>query len=193
MDEWPAWRRWAVLGASWALYIGGFAVALTVRSIPLRVAGVVVLCGGLWLMAYAGKAVFNERMRAADRWNMRVMLPTAAAYIVVMVYVWPLEPHIHVLWLRWVVALLPALFVAIVVWAMAHYLAHCDELERRQQFVAIGIAAGVVSIATFAFGLLAATKLVVVDAALPLLMVFPALCLVFGCVNTWMKWRNRAQ
>lgn len=193
MHEWPAWQRWAAFDAGWLLYLGAFAVLIAAASIPLRVLALVALFGGLWVLAYAGKAVLNERMRQVDRSKQWVILPTLVAYIVVMLYVWPLEPRIHALWLRWLVALLPVLAVAIVTGAMARYIMRCDELERRQQLEALGIAAGVVGLVSFALGLLVATKLVVINGGFALLMVFPALCLVFGIARAWTRWRNRAQ
>lgn len=193
MDEWPAWQRWTALGVGWLLYLGGFAVLIEAGGIALRILALVILCGGLWVLAYAGKAVLNERMRKVDRWKHRVVLPTTVAYIVLMLYVWPLEPHIHAPWLRWIVVLLPAVAVAIITWAMARYIAHCDELERRQQLEAIGIAAGVVGLVSFALGLLVVTKLIVIDGGLALLMVFPAFGFVFGCVRAWTRWRGRAR
>lgn len=193
MDEWPVWQRWTALGVGWLLYLGGFGVLIEAGGMALRVLALVVLCGGLWMLAYAGKAVLNERMRKVDRWKHRVVLPTMVAYIVLMLYVWPLEPHIHSPWLRWIVVLLPAVAVAIVTWAMANYIIHCDELERRQQLEAIGIAAGIVGLASFALGLLVVTKLIVINGGAALLMVFPALGFVFGCVRAWTRWRGRAQ
>lgn len=193
MDEWPVWQRWAALAVGWALNIGSFVLLIEAGGVPLRVLALVILGGGLWVLAYAGKAVLNERLRKVDRWQHRVVLPTMVAYIVLMLYVWPLEPHIHAVWLRWVVALLPALAVAIVVWAMASYIVRCDELERRQQLEAVGFAAGIVGLVSFALGLLVVTKLIVIDRGAALLMVFPALCFTFGCVRAWTRWRTRAR
>jgi len=84
----------------------------------------------------------------------------------------------------------PVLFIA---WAMVRYVNHCDELERRQHLEAAGVAVLVVSIVAMSLGLLAAAKLVVLDGALMLLMVLPALCVVYGLTCTWSKWRNRAR
>ncbi len=44
-----------------------------------------------------------------------------------------------------------------------------------------------------ALGLLAAVKLVAANGPLVLLMVLPALCVVYGVACTWSKWRNRAR
>lgn len=193
MDEWPAWQRWGTWLSGWVLYLGGFAVLLMAGSWVVRGPALVVLCAGLVLVTYSSKAVLNERMRKVDRWQARVVLPTMVIYIVLMLYVWPMYSHITLPWLRIIVVLLPLLPMAVVVGALVRYVAHCDELERRQQLEAIGISAAVVSLVSFALGLLAATKLIVVNGALVLLLTFPALCIVYGMVCTWSKWRNRAQ
>jgi hypothetical protein len=137
--------------------------------------------------------VLNERMRKVDRWYVRVLLPTFIVYMVLMLNVWPMYSRIEVPWLRIVVVLLPTLPLAVVVWAMMRYMARCDELERRQQLEAVGIAAAVVSLVSFALGLLAATKLIAVNGALVLLLVFPALCIVYGSACAWSKWRWRGR
>jgi hypothetical protein len=193
MTEWPKWQRWSIWLSSWVLYIGGFIVLLTAHGIALRGLALVVLCGGLVLLTHASKAVLNERMRRVDHWQMRVLLPTFVIYILLMLYVWPMYSHIQTPWLRVVVVLLPLLPLTVVVWAMARYITHCDELERRQHLEAIGIAAAVVSLASFALGLLAATRLIAVNGALGLLLTFPALCIVYGLACAWVKWRNRAR
>jgi hypothetical protein len=110
-----------------------------------------------------------------------------------MLDVWPTYSRIELPWLKVIVALLPLLPLVVVVWAMMRYMAHCDELERRQQLEAIGIAAAVVSLVGFALGLLAATKLIAVDGALVLLLIFPALCVVYGLACGWNRWRWRGR
>jgi hypothetical protein len=193
MNEWPKWQRWSVWLTSWALYLGGMALLLMFRSFVVQGLALAVLCVGLVLLTYSSKAVLNERMRKVDRWYVRVLLPTFIVYMVLMLNVWPMYSRIEVPWLRIVVVLLPTLPLAVVVWAMMRYMARCDELERRQQLEAVGIAAAVVSLVSFALGLLAATKLIAVNGALVLLLVFPALCVVYGLACAWSKWRWRGR
>jgi cytochrome bd-type quinol oxidase subunit 2 len=193
MNEWPKWQRWGVWLSSWVLYLGGLAVLLSFESWVMRGLALLVLCVGLVLLTYSSKAVLNERMRKVDRWYVRVLLPTFVVYMVLMLYVWPMYSRIEVPWLKVIVVLLPLLPLAVVVWAMMRYMAHCDELERRQQLDAIGIAAAVVSLVSFALGLLAATKLIAVNGALVLLLIFPALCIVYGLACAWSKWRWRGR
>jgi cytochrome bd-type quinol oxidase subunit 2 len=193
MNEWPKWQRWGVWLSSWVLYLGSFAVLLSFESWVMRGLALLALCVGLVLLTYSSKAVLNERMRKVDRWYVRVLLPTFVVYMVLMLYVWPMYSRIEVPWLKVIVVLLPLLPLAVVVWAMMRYMAHCDELERRQQLDAIGIAAAVVSLVSFALGLLAATKLIAVNGALVLLLIFPALCIVYGLACAWSKWRWRGR
>ncbi|HKZ10687.1 MAG TPA: hypothetical protein VJL61_08270 [Rhodanobacteraceae bacterium] len=193
MNEWPKWQRWSVWLSSWVLYLGSFVVLLSFESFVVRALALLVLCGGLVLLTYSSKAVLNERMRKVDRWQVRVVLPTFVVYMVLMLYVWPMYSRIDVAWLKIIVVLLPLLPLAVVVWAMMRYMAHCDELERRLQLEAVGIAAAVVSLVSFALGLLTATKLIAVNGALVLLLIFPALCIVYGSVCAWSKWRWRGR
>ena len=193
MNEWPKWQRWGVWLSSWVLYLGSFAVLLSFESWVMRGLALLALCVGLVLLTYSSKAVLNERMRKVDRWYVRVLLPTFVVYMVLMLYVWPMYSRIEVPWLEVIVVLLPLLPLAVIVWAMMRYMARCDELERRQQLEAVGIAAAVVSLVSFALGLLAATKLIVVNGALVLLMIFPALCIVYGLACAWSKWRWRGR
>jgi len=91
------------------------------------------------------------------------------------------------------VALSPLLPLIFVSWAVVRYVNRCDEMERRQHLEAAGIAVIVVSLGSMALGFLAAAKLIAMNGALVLLMVFPALCVVYGLACTWSKWRNRAR
>lgn len=193
MNEWPAWRRWGVWLTSWILYLGAFAALLALDDILVRGLALVVLCAGLLLLTYSSKAVLNERMRNVDRWQLRVMLPAFVFYIVLVLYVWPMQTRIGTQWLKIVVALLPLVPLIAMVGAMIRYVAHCDELERRQHLEAIGIAAAIVSLVSFTLGLLVACRLLVVNGALALLFVFPALCMMYGLTCAWSKWRNRAE
>jgi hypothetical protein len=193
MSEWPTWLRWSAWLVSWAVYLGGFALLLMFHSLVVQGLALAVICMGLVLLTHATKAVLNERMRKVDRWQVRVVLPAFVVYMVLMLDVWPTYSRIELPWLKVIVALLPLLPLVVVVWAMMRYMAHCDELERRQQLEAIGIAAAVVSLVGFALGLLAATKLIAVDGALVLLLIFPALCVVYGLACGWNRWRWRGR
>lgn len=193
MEEWPVWQRWGAWLCGWALYLSGFWLAIAIDHLIVRVLGLVVLSAGLLLLTYASKAVLNERMRNIDRRHLRMTLPTAAVYIVLMLYVFPREAHIATPWLKAVVALSPVLPMLFLAWMMIRYVNRCDEMERRQQLEAAGIAVVVVGVASMVLGFLGAAKLIALDGTLVLLFVLPALCLVYGSACAWSKWRNRAQ
>jgi hypothetical protein len=193
MDEWPAWQRWGTWLLAWVLYVGAFWLLLTTESLAIRVVALVVLGVGLLVLTYSSKAVLNERIRRIDRWQLRVILPAFFVYMLLVLYVMPLEADIATAWGKAIVVLSPMLPVIFIAWAMVRYVNHCDELERRQHLEAAGVAVVVVSIVCMALGLLAAAKLVAVDGALVLLLVLPALCVVYGFTCTWSKWRNRAR
>lgn len=193
MEEWPAWQRWGVWLCGWALYGGAFWLLFQFAGIAVRVVALAGICAGLLLLTHASAAVLNERMRKADRGYLRMVLPAFLAYIVIVLYLWPLGQHVASPVAKFALALTPVLPLVLVVWSMGRYINRCDELERRQHIEAIAIAAGAVGLVAMAFGFLAAAKLLAVDGALVLILVFPALAVVYGVVCGWSKWRNRAR
>ncbi len=193
MDEWPAWQRWGTWLLGCALYAGSFWAMFTNDGLGVRVAALVGICVGLLVQTYASRAVLNERMRVVDRRYVRAVLPAFLAYIVMALYVWPLADHTSTHWLKAILVLLPALPIVLVAWAVIRYVNRCDELERRQQLEAAGIAVVVVGLASMVLGLLAAAQLIHVNGALALILMLPALCFVWGLANTWSKWWNRAR
>lgn len=193
MDEWLAWQRWGAWLLAWVLYVGAFWLLLATENLAVRVVALIVLGAGMLVLTYSSKAVLNERIRRIDRWQLRVLLPAFFVYMLLILYVMPLEAHIATAWGKAIVVLSPMLPVIFIAWAMVRYVNRCDELERRQHLEAAGIAVMVVGPAGMALGLLAAAKLIAVDGALVLLMVLPALCVVYGFACTWSKWRNRAR
>lgn len=193
MDEWPAWQRWAALVLGWALYVCGFWLLFARHNLAWRALALVVLVVGLVLLAHASKAVLNERVRKIDRWQMRAMLPAFLVYLLLALYVLPRVDQIATPWLKAIAVLSPMAPLLFVAWVMVRYVNRCDELERRQQLEAAGVAVLVVGLVGMSLGLLAAAKLIVVSGAMVLLMVFPALCVVYGITCVWSKWRNRAR
>lgn len=193
MDEWPAWQRWGVWLLGWVLYAGAFAALIAAQGIGEQVAALVGVCAGMLVLTYSSRAVLNERMRNIDRWQMRMMLPAFLVYMLLMLYVWPRADHVAIPWLKAVMTVSPMLPVIFIAWAAIRFVNRCDELERRQHLEAAGIAVIVVSLVCMALGLLAAAKLIVVNGALALLLVLPALCVVYGVGCAWSKWRNRAR
>lgn len=193
MNEWAAWQRWSVWLIGWVLYIGAFWMLLAKENVVVRAIGLLGVCAGLWVLTYSSKAVLNERVRNVDRWQMRVIMPAFLVYMLVVLYVMPLADRLTLPWLKAIVVLSPMLPVLFIAWAVIRYVNRCDEMERRQHLEAAGLAVVIVSVVCMAMGLLAAAKLIAVNGALVLLMVLPALCVVYGLGCTWAKWRNRAR
>lgn len=193
MDEWSAWQRWATWLIGWVLYAGAFWLLFAMDGIAARAVALVGICAGLLVLTYASRAVMNERMRNIDRRQLHVVLPAFLVYMLLMLYVFPRVAHIVTPWLKALVALSPVLPLLFVAWAMVRYVNRCDELERRQHLEAAGIAVIIVSLACMSLGFLGAAKLIAVDGVFVLLMVLPALCVVYGLACTWSKWRNRAR
>lgn len=193
MDEWPAWQRWSLWLLGWILYIGSFWLLFVSGTLALRVAALVGICLGLLVLSYSSKAVLNERVRRIDRRHLRVMLPAFLAYMVLVLYVLPLGVHMAASWAKALLVLSPMLPVLLIAWGVARFVNRCDELERRQHLEAAGVAVLVVGTVAMSLGLLAAARLVVVDGALALLMVLPALAFSYGMACTWSRWRNRAR
>jgi hypothetical protein len=193
MSEWPAWQRWGLWLFGWALSAGVFWLLISANGLIVRLFAIVLLCAAMLLLAYSSRAVLNERMRAVDRRRLRMVLPALVVYMLLMLYVWPMQEHIVQAWLKAVVALLPMVPMVFVILAMVRYLSRCDELERQQYLQAAGIAAATVSLVSMALGFLAGAGVIHVDGALALLLVFPALCTVYGSACAWSKWRNRAR
>lgn len=193
MDEWPAWQRWGMWLLAWGLYVGAFWLLLATDHVAVRVVALAGVALGLLVLTYSSKAVLNERIRGIDRWQLRVMLPAFLMYMMLVLYVLPLADHMGTSGGKAIVVLSPMLPVLFIAWAIVRYVNRCDELERRQHLEAAGVAVIVVSLVCMSLGLLAAAKLIAVNGALVLLMVLPALCVVYGLTCSWSKWRNRAR
>ena len=117
----------------------------------------------------------------AMRRYMRVMWPIMAGYaLTLFASVWLIKRGIESVPLRAVVALLPALAIALFMRAALRYLREIDELQRRIETESIGIASLLVSLVYFGGGLLEKAKVVQVDAGAVMIWVFPLLCLVYG-------------
>ena len=117
----------------------------------------------------------------AMRRYMRVMWPIMAGYaLTLFASVWLIKRGIESVPLRAVVALLPALAIALFMRAALRYLREIDELQRRIETEAIGIASLLVALVYFGGGLLEKAKVVQVDAGAVMIWVFPLLCLVYG-------------
>lgn len=117
----------------------------------------------------------------ATRRYLRAMWPLMIAYaLLIYLAFWLLKRGIEPAALRALVALLPMVPLVLLMRAALRYLRGVDELQRRIETEAIGIASLIVSLSYFAGGLLHAAKVLRVDAGAAMFWVFPLLCGVYG-------------
>lgn len=117
----------------------------------------------------------------AGRRYLRALWPILVGYsLTLFLSLWLVKRGIASVPLRAVVAVLPALAIALLMRAALRYLREIDELQRRIETEAIGIASLLVSLLYFAAGLLQKAKVVDVDAAAAMIWVFPLLCASYG-------------
>ena len=192
MRTWPRWGRWLALAGIYGLMGAGFWLMVT-GGLVLRVLGVLLFAASMPLMIHAGRACANERSRAIERRYAREFMPAMVAYVLVMLYVWPLQKTMDAGWLKLATALLPVLPIAWAIVACIRYVLGSDELERRQHLEALAIGVAIVSVASVALGFLAAANVWAADGALMLLLFYPALCVTYGATRCRLVWRGRAE
>ena len=117
----------------------------------------------------------------ASRRYQRAMWPTMFAYaLLLFASIWWLRHGIEHVALRALVAVAPVLPLLFFLRAALRYLREIDELQRRIETEAIGIASLLVSMLYFAGGLLQKAEVIDIDAAAAMICVFPLLCLSYG-------------
>lgn len=117
----------------------------------------------------------------ASRRYLGALWPIMAGYaITLFASVWLIKRGIESIPLRAAVALSPVVALVLFMRAALRYLRDIDELQRRIETEAIGIASLLVSLVYFAGGLLEKADVVQVDAGVVMIWVFPMLCLVYG-------------
>ena len=117
----------------------------------------------------------------ASRRYLRALWPIMIGYsLTLFMSIWLVKRGIESVPLRAVVAVLPALAIALLMRAALRYLREIDELQRRIETESIGIASLLVSLLYFAGGLLQKAKVIDVDAAAAMIWVFPLLCASYG-------------
>ncbi|QNN45253.1 hypothetical protein H9L17_08350 [Thermomonas brevis] len=117
----------------------------------------------------------------AGRRYLRALWPIMVGYsLTLFLSIWLVKRGIESVPLRAAVAVLPALAIALLMRAALRYLREIDELQRRIETEAIGIASLLVSLVYFAGGLLQKAKVIHLDAAAAMIWVFPLLCAIYG-------------
>ena len=121
---------------------------------------------------------------------LRALWPALIGYsLALFLSLWLLRRGIDPLPLRALVAVLPVLPLALMMRAALRYLREIDELQRRIETEAIGIASLLVSVLYFAGGLLDKAKVLHFDAAMAMIWVFPLLMLCYGAAKFFVTKR----
>ena len=117
----------------------------------------------------------------AQKAYLRAIWPFLIGYsLLLFLSLWLIRRGIEPVPVRALVALLPVLPLLYFLRASLRYLREIDELQRRIETEAIGIASLLVSLLYFAGGLLQKAKVVDVDAAAAMIWVFPLLFGIYG-------------
>lgn len=180
-------RRAALLLLSGSVLIGAVVALAAWQQWPVKpgalgiVAGlaVFVLLLGLALW-FAPDQLLESATPALTRRYYREFVPPMTLYFLVMIGWKPLLRSIDAIGLRVVVALLPAVLMALVIRAVARYVCDSDEMQRRIELESIALAAGVVSTVYMSAGFLQSAKLIQIGATSAMLWVFPLLCIGYG-------------
>jgi hypothetical protein len=190
----PSARRKAL----WALAIGllGLALGWLAREggwLPPQALGFLFGLGAGGLVAALllwWTPDFSEGMpRPLMRRYYREFGLAMGGYVLVMLFWKRLLYLFEPTWWRVAVALLPVLFVCLVLRAFVRFVRDSDEMQRRIELESGAIAALLVSALYLGAGFLHSAKLIFVPASLALIGVFPAQCLVYGVTKIFVARR----
>jgi hypothetical protein len=106
--------------------------------------------------------------------------PPMLVYVALMLCWKRLLDSVDAGWARVLIALLPALLVALVIRAVARFVRDSDEMQRRIELESIAIAAGLVSGGYMTAGFLQAAGMIALSASAAMLWVLPLLCATYG-------------
>ena len=119
--------------------------------------------------------------RIQNKGYQRSLMLAMAAYMIVVLLIWPMARTTPSLLLKIVFALAPLVPLTWAIWLMAKRIWLSDELEQRTHLVGLGVATIVVSVFSLVGGFLANAKLLSQDASAELLLwVFPILLASYG-------------
>lgn len=121
-----------------------------------------------------------------QRYQKRFMF-AMAAYVVVMIFVWPLVRTVNG-WPQVLIALAPLLPMLYVIALMARRIRDSDELEQRTHLIGLGVATAVIGALSMAGGFLASAQVLVFDGSI-LIWVFPLMMATYG-VTRWIVARQ---
>ena len=173
--------------------LAAFAVAAAGRFLLAWPDGMV----GMWVGIGAGYAVGALLFLVVPRWwrqhcdemyarpagkrYLRALWPIMIGYsLTLFASIWFIKRGVESVPLRALVAVLPAIPLALMMGAALRYLREVDELQRRIETEAIGIASLLTSLLYFGAGLLQKAKVFEVDAGVAMIWVFPLLAAIYG-------------
>lgn len=176
-----------------AIALGAFALAAAGRFLLAWPDNVVGMWAGIGAGYLLGAALFllmprwwrshcdDMYAQPAGRRYLRALWPALVAYsLTLFASILLIKRGIEPVPLRGLVAVLPVLPIGWMMLAALRYLREIDELQRRIETEAIGIASLLVSMLYFAGGLLQKAKVIDLDAAMAMIWVFPLLCAAYG-------------
>lgn len=165
-------RRISRIAAGIALGVGiGAGLGASGGDMGRSVAGGVALG-----VVFAVLVEWYVRQDKRNRTYMREFLPAMAAYMVVLPFSVSIVRQMNDHPLRYVVALLPVLPIALTVVAYIRHLRRLDELQQRIQIEALAVSVGATGLLTFALGLLEPVGV----PPLSMILVFPLLIFFWG-------------
>ncbi|MGA9334634.1 MAG: hypothetical protein WBV39_10195 [Rudaea sp.] len=125
--------------------------------------------------------------RIQNKGYQRNFMLAMAAYLIVVLLVWPLARTTLSLPLKVLYALAPILPLGFAIWFMARRIFFSDELEQRTHLVGLGVASVVVALFSLVGGFLATAKLLSLEACANLLLwIFPVLMMSYGLARWWV-------
>ena len=134
----------------------------------------------------------DEYARPAGRRYIRAMWPILIAYSLILFFSgWMIKRGIESIPLRALVALLPVLPLLLLLRIALRYLRETDELQRRIEIEAIGIAALLVSLVYFGGGLLQQAKVISLNAGVVMIWVFPLIMVFYAIAKFFAVRRYR--
>ena len=117
----------------------------------------------------------------ASRDYRRRMWPAMIVYMaIVFGSTWLLKHYDMAMPLRALVAVAPALPISFVLYAFLRYLRTVDEMQRRIEMEAVGVAALIVSQLYLAGGFLQLGKVIAVPSGVAMIWVFPLMCFTYA-------------
>jgi hypothetical protein len=108
------------------------------------------------------------------------------SYVLIMLVWKRLLDSVDATWLKVIIALFPALLVCWVMRAFVRYVRDSDEMQRRIELESGSIAALLVAAGYLGAGFLQSAKLIDIPSGPALIMVFPALCAMYGIVKIFV-------